>query len=140
MSRDLETRIRARIGKADPSTGCIPWTGEAFGNGYGLLAIVRNGKRVRRRAHRLVYELLVGPIPEGLTLDHLCRNRICVNTAHLEPVTQAINSERAAGWVAGRCRRGHELTDANIYVAPKSGKRQCRACWASRKAEARAVA
>lgn len=70
---------------------CWLWTGTIRPDGYGQVTVGRK----QQRAHRLVYELLVGPIPEGLTLDHLCRNPPCVNPDHLEPVTLKINIERS---------------------------------------------
>lgn len=90
--------------------------------------------------HRYVYEALVGPIPDGLTLDHLadrCTSKACCNPAHLEPVTSRENSLRSDHTLAGRqarqttCGKGHEFTDANTYRAPgnprRRGCRQCRA-------------
>lgn len=90
---DTLTRVMRRIQKGD----CWEWTGALFqGTGYGQ--VWADG--TTRLAHRVVYELLVGPIPVGLDLDHLCRNRSCVNPAHLEPVTRRVNVQR--GWTAGR--------------------------------------
>lgn len=82
--------------------------------------------------HRIVYELLADPIPEGLTLDHLCRNRPCVNPAHMEPVTMGENSARGTGW-AGRnsrktqCVNGHEFALGNTYTNA-DGHRRCMTC------------
>lgn len=82
-------------------------------------------------AHRFAYEWLVGPIPDGLTLDHLCRNRACVNPAHLEPVLPRTNVLRGVGVTAHNaakthCKRGHPLTPENVYY--RKGGRQCRLC------------
>jgi hypothetical protein len=76
-------------------------------------------------AHRIAYELLVGPISEGMQLDHLCRNPSCVNPTHLEPVTSQENiiRERAA---RGQCPKGHPYDDANTSVW--GGRRYCRTC------------
>jgi hypothetical protein len=78
-------------------------------------------------AHRLVYEELVGEIPAGLDLDHLCIVKLCVNPWHLEPVTRSENSKRK--WaIYTRCKNGHEFTPANTYVNPNTGIRSCRTC------------
>lgn len=71
-----------------PETNCWEWQGAIHSGGYGVLG--------REYVHRLVYEELIGPVPEGLQLDHLCRNRRCCNPGHLEPVTQAENLQRGA--------------------------------------------
>ena len=82
-------RFNARY-DVDPITGCWVWNRGCFSSGYGALYVGSNNKP----AHRIGYELLIGPIPEGLELDHLCRNRPCVNPFHMEPVTHEENVRR----------------------------------------------
>lgn len=117
--KPLRDRIFYRIRKEE--NGCWMWTGKPNGNGYGVMAV--NGRG--HQAHRLSYELFVGPIPDGLQLDHLCRNRACVNPAHLEPVTLQENVRR--GELARRkvCKHGHELTPDNLVAG---SFRKCKAC------------
>ena len=112
--------------RQDDETGCWNWVGNTS-DGYGALRIDR--KMVK--AHRFAYELLVGPIPDGLQLDHLCRNRACCNPGHLEPVTDVENILRGEGPPAVNARKthcihGHEFTEANTYVYPHF--RSCKAC------------
>jgi hypothetical protein len=79
--------------------------------------------------HRVAYTDAVGPIPDGLTIDHLCRTRTCVNPAHLEPVSLAENIRRAAEHrpLLTHCQRGHELCDDNLFINQR-GERQCLTC------------
>lgn len=103
--------------------GCWAWTSNLSARGYGYLTV--NGRS--RRAHRVVYELLVSDIPDGLELDHLCRRRNCVNPQHLDPVTHQENMRRARKVY---CKRGHELNADSAYIYPRDGRiqRQCKAC------------
>lgn len=105
-----------------PNGICIVFTGHRNSKGYGELPSRNSGRS--RFAHRVAYELLIGPIPDGLQIDHLCRNTSCVNVDHLEPVTPAENKRRAK---RERCPKGHGYTGENTYVA-KDGSRSCRTC------------
>jgi hypothetical protein len=106
---------------------CWDWTGALNSKGYGSVA---HKGRVWS-THRLAYELLVGPIPDGLQLDHLCRNRSCCNPDHLEPVTPKVNSERGAQATKMHCVRGHALAGENLLIKKRgqlSPVRNCRTC------------
>lgn len=117
--------------KAHKQHGCWPWQGVRSEKGYGRLYDPRQKRMVM--AHRLAYELTKGPIPDGLTIDHLCRNRACVNPDHLEAVTMNVNLKRgnAASTINSRkthCYRGHEFTPENTNVRG-DGARRCRTCY-----------
>lgn len=110
--------------------GCWEWTAGKDSKGYGVFRAAWKGKDVK--AHRAAYELFVGPIPEGLTLDHLCNTKHCVNPTHLQPVSGRLNTRRghigpAAMDGDGHCGRGHEMTAENTYTSPK-GIVSCRTC------------
>ena len=113
----------------EPNSGCWLWTGSTRGAGYADFRV--GGKN--RLAHRVSYEATFGPIPDGLTLDHKCRVRCCVNPHHLEPVTQRVNTLRGISPSAKnaakiQCDQGHDLAFA--YITPAGG-RTCRVCQAA---------
>lgn len=115
--------------KVEKTPGCWLWRGTTNPRGYGMF---RPYVGQARKAHRYAYELLVGPVPDGTELDHLCRNPRCVNPAHLEPVTHRENMLRgenpaARAARATHCRHGHAYDEANTQVTP-TGERRCRAC------------
>lgn len=105
--------------------GCWQWLGSLSVKGYGHFYADRDRGVIR--AHRWAYERLVGPIPEGLTLDHLCRNTSCVNPAHLEPVSSGTNTLRGDAVSARNarkthCIRDHEFTPENTRIDHKGGR------------------
>lgn len=109
------------------SDECWQWTGAKQSSGYGNYR--------SKLAHRVSYEKYRGPIPDGMTIDHLCRNRLCVNPDHLEPVTQYTNSMRGYNPCAINlrktfCARGHEFTQENIRLIKRTDgtRRRCKIC------------
>lgn len=143
MKSNLEERFWAKVRKTDT---CWVWTG-AKRNGYGHFFVARiGGVDTYDYAHRISYRLLVGPIPEHLQLDHLCRNRSCLNPAHLEPVTPKENAQRGltGKYQSNRthCPAGHPYDDVNTgwnrNGAGRVGK-YCKACLRARTAAKRAA-
>lgn len=103
---------------------CWIWTGAKGSNGYGFHSI--GSERIG--AHRFAYEDVVGPIPDGLELDHLCRERLCVNPWHLDPVTRQENQRRTPAALKTHCIHGHALSGPNLYIHAIHGRRGCRTC------------
>lgn len=112
---------------------CWPWAGAVSKNGYGTAGTAGT-------AHRIAWEREHGPIPDGLTIDHLtdrCTRRDCVNPAHMEPVTRTVNAMRGQSPIAQNARKdrcakeGHPLTGDNLIIRARTGRastRECRAC------------
>lgn len=136
----IQDRFEAKVERTDDHW---LWTGAITKNGYGKLAT--GGKRAGwALAHRVAWEIYRGPIPKGLTIDHLCRVRHCVNPDHLEPVTMRVNLHRGEGMRGSQthCKHGHEFTPENTYIRADGVSRACRICarerdrkrWAKRRA------
>ena len=147
--KTLEERFNEKW-HLDPETGCWIWHAAKSG-GYGR--IKSPGGQDALHAHRVSYELHRGDIPDGLVIDHLCRNTACVNPSHLEPVTNKENTMRGENMTAQNvlkthCPRGHEDTLENTYSYATRTKnmRMCRTCrnetsrrWAISHAKERAI-
>lgn len=123
-----EERFFAKVDKNAPN-GCWLWTASRFAAGYGQF---RYSPQKNGRAHSWSYEHFKGPIPEGLQIDHLCKNKLCVNPDHLEAVTAMVNVHRSNNACAvnarkTHCPQGHAYSLENTYVDP-AGRRICRAC------------
>lgn len=116
---------KVQIGTDDE---CWPWVASRCREGYGRFN-ANDIELPSTLAHRIAFTWCVGAIPEGMTLDHLCRNTSCVNPSHLEVVTASENSRRAVPWNRGKaaCIHGHPFDEANTYVAA-DGRRSCKAC------------
>ena len=120
---DLDDRFWSKVRTGED---CWLWTACTNQMGYGRFVIQRKWFV----AHRLSYESVHGPIPDGLELDHLCRVRRCVRPEHMEAVTHAENVRRGNGGrkPATSCPRGHRYEGANVYVRPDGRGRGCRTC------------
>lgn len=107
---------------------CLMWTGAVTENGYGQAFY--DGKP--RSAHRAAYLATIGPIPDDLTIDHLCRHKLCINPEHMELVTRGENVRRWAASIT-QCPQGHDYSPENTYVT-RDGWRQCKTCRRARSA------
>ena len=124
---DPKVKILAKVSRN--KNGCWVWIGAIFkkehGN-YGQMRVGRGGGKLRR-AHIVSYETFVGKISEGLELDHLCHNTLCVNPEHLEPVTHAENMKRRKDSNLPNCKHGHLYTPETTYINVR-GRRECKTC------------
>lgn len=131
MGTQTQSEIEARFwAKVQKTEGCWLWTASTMGGGYGQFRVPGRSAY----AHRFSYELVHGPITNGMVIDHTCSNNRCVNPAHLEVVTQGENTRRT--WARGRtfnqntgkqeCKNGHPLTGGNVIQVP--GGRGCKQC------------
>src|SRR5690349_8586564 len=121
MSMQALPVLERLVERTQPNGDCIVWTGARWVNkkranqvGYGMLSV----DGVNRYVHRLVFEFAVGPIPQGFTIDHLCRNTLCVHPFHLEAVSNKENVLRGVGHTAinatkTHCKRGHPFDEEN---------------------------
>lgn len=138
-------RFWNKVDKNGPG-GCWLWTASLDGRGYGQFALDRiEGKKRNVRAHRFSYEQIVGPVPQGFELDHLCRVRHCVRPDHLDAVPHIVNVHRGAGTGAAlwdgsppagalanaaktHCPQGHPYSIENTYLSNGGRFRKCRTC------------
>lgn len=157
MEPTLSDRFWSKVDKFGPVSEhspelgeCWLWTASLIGGGYGQYHETRNGKHRSLYAHRVIYEALIGPIPVGLEIDHLCRVRRCVNPIHLEAVSHQENVLRGESLAAQRakrthCPQGHPYYGGNLYITPRD-ERVCVTCnrasvraWQQRQRERKAA-
>lgn len=137
---DPMRRFMSYVDKSED--GCWNWRVLSTG-GYGRTKWFKGDVKYTELAHRAAYQLFIGPIPDGCCIDHLCRNRGCVNPAHLEAVSTRENLIRGVGLAAmnsrkTHCKNGHEFTKENTrYATRRSGRtfRVCRSCHRARSAQ-----
>jgi hypothetical protein len=128
MRNDVNTVEKILAKHVDATSGCWEWKARKDKDGYGRTTI----QRKTYQAHRVVFAALVGPIPEGMTIDHLCKNKACVNPDHMEVTTVKVNVLRSDNICSlnarkTHCPRGHPLSGENLYLYPAGG-RGCRQC------------
>lgn len=136
---EIEDRFWVKVDKRGPDE-CWTWLAGKDGGGYGAFAITRSEQE---KAHRFAYELMVGPITDGLHIDHLCRNRACVNPRHLEPVPLVVNVMRGMSVPAmnarvRQCAEGHQFSV--VKSGKHAGRRYCAICGNARRQARRKAA
>ncbi len=132
----LRDKLETYIERVTES-GCWIWMGGLSTSGYGRLFMKEGDRYIKRQAHRIVYQEFRGEkVPDDLELDHLCRVHCCVNPDHLEPVTHAENMARSGPARQTHCRRGHPLSEDNLYMRRNRKQRECRRCGRDRRAAA----
>lgn len=123
-SGTVADRFWAKVRRSD---GCWEWTAARTAAGYGAFGVTSSSTRL---AHRVAYELEVGPIPDGQHVHHACENTLCVRPSHLRAVSPrehiALSRRHSANQT--ECRRGHPFEGENIYVVAATGARRCREC------------
>ena len=132
-------KIRSRCIEV-PASGCLEWTGAKTSKGYGNISISVDGKKRYLPPHRVIYVIEKGPVDPTLEIDHLCRNRLCCNPAHMEPVTTQENTRRGESFAAvngakTHCKYGHEFTEESTWRSPSTGRRKCRICQKARRSK-----
>lgn len=132
----VKERVLTRIRHAD--NGCIETTYSTGSHGYGQIGWTEGGRCHMKLTHRVAWTIANGEIPPGMTIDHLCRNRKCLNVEHLRLLTNAENASDNGFRSRTHCPAGHEYAGLNLYVTPK-GERRCRACAKEHKARRRAA-
>lgn len=123
--------------KVELGPDCWEWVGAISDTGYGSFGVAGR----THYAHRFAYERHKGGIPEGFDIDHLCRNKACVNPAHLDAVTRRENCRRGKrGVLKTHCPQGHPWIEEHIYVRPANGHRMCGTCAVERARARRSAA
>lgn len=120
-------RVLTKVRAKDGSSNCINTTYSTGSHGYGQVGWHEGGQRRMTLTHRVAWEAYHGPIPDGLTVDHICHNRICINPRHLRLLTNEQNASDNGYATRTHCPQGHEYAGENLYINPK-GERLCRAC------------
>lgn len=133
---NYETRLKKFLDKVyyNPVTGCMEWTGSTLHTGYGQVGF--RGKL--QVAHRAFWVFMGNPDPEGFDLDHLCRNRKCINPAHLELVSRSENLRR--GFIARGCKNGHEFSEdgfSTVHRKDGTTELRCKICHRARNKKAK---
>ena len=138
--RNVSLRVRFE-NMVERTDTCWLWRGAITKKGFGTMHVTSQPRKVSAHAHRIAWELYRGPIPDGLTIDHLCRVKHCVNPAHMEPVTSSENTRRSDNPAmqnarATHCKNGHEWTPENtLRQGPQGQWRWCRECGRARSRE-----